>query len=175
MNLKYVRMQAENVADLYGRGEVPINVEAIAQALGLAVLHKDLGPEVSGVLVTNGATAQVCVQKKDSPVRKRFTIAHEIGHHFLRHQFESGEHVHVDKGNYISQRGPRASEGIDFKEIEANQFAASLLMPTKALRQKISKLPGATPLLDHHVTLLAKEFGVSEQAMTIRLTGLGLL
>jgi Zn-dependent peptidase ImmA (M78 family) len=175
MNLKYVRMQAENIAEQYGRSEVPINVEAIAQALGLVVLHEDLGPEVSGVLVTNGATAQVCVQKKDPPVRKRFTIAHEIGHHFLRHQFESGEHVHVDKGNYISQRGPRASEGIDFKEIEANQFAASLLMPTKPLRQKIGKLPGATPLLDHHVTLLAKEFGVSEQAMTIRLTGLGLL
>lgn len=175
MNLKYVRLQAENIAEVKGSGKVPIDVKAIAQSLGLEVNEADLGPDVSGLLISNGATAQVYVQSKDHKFRKRFTIAHEIGHHFLRHQFESGEHVHVDKGNYISQRGPRASEGIDFKEIEANQFAASLLMPTKALRQRIGKMPGATPLLDHHVTLLAKEFGVSEQAMTIRLTGLGLL
>lgn len=175
MNIRYVRMQAENIADAYGKGEVPINVEGIAQSLGLEVVHADLGPEVSGLLVFDGATAQICVHKKDSLVRKRFTIAHEIGHHFLKHQFESGEHVHVDKGNYISQRGPRASDGIDPKEIEANQFAACLLMPTKALRLRIEKLGGASPLLDQHVTLLAKEFGVSDQAMTIRLTGLGLL
>jgi Zn-dependent peptidase ImmA (M78 family) len=175
MNLKFVRLQAENVVDIHGGGRVPIDVKAVAQSLGLEVAEADLGPDVSGLLVSNGATAQVYVQKKDPEVRKRFTIAHEIGHHFLKHQFESGEHVHVDKGNYISQRGPRASEGIDFKEIEANQFAASLLMPTKSLRQKIANLSGATPLLDHHVTLLAKEFGVSEQAMTIRLTGLELL
>ncbi|MGH9871664.1 MAG: ImmA/IrrE family metallo-endopeptidase, partial [Pyrinomonadaceae bacterium] len=122
-----------------------------------------------------GATAQVCVQETDAEVRQRFTIAHEIGHHFLRHQFESGEHVHVDKGNYISQRGPRASDGIDGKEIEANQFAASLLMPSNALRQMVAKVAGEGPLLDKQVTQLSEQFKVSEQAMTIRLTGLGLL
>jgi Zn-dependent peptidase ImmA (M78 family) len=175
MNLRYVRMQAEHIAELYGKNSVPINVENIAQSLGLDVSHADLGPDVSGLLISDGAKAQVCVQKKDPLVRKRFTIAHEIGHYFLRHQFESGEHVHVDKGNYISQRGPKASDGIDPKEIEANQFAASLLMPTNAIRQRILKLTGASPLLDQHISLLAKEFQVSEQAMTIRLTGLGLL
>jgi Zn-dependent peptidase ImmA (M78 family) len=132
-------------------------------------------PDVSGLLVFNGAKAQVYVQEKDHEVRRRFTIAHEIGHHYLRHQFENGEHVHVDRGNYISQRGPRSSDGIDPKEVEANQFAAALLMPSKILRGRIGKMPKAKPLLDHHVSLLAREFQVSDQAMTIRLTALGLL
>ncbi len=175
MNLRQVKMLAEDLAEKYGEGTIPIKVEKIAESLGLKIIKTDLGPDVSGLLVFNGANAQVYVQKRDHLVRRRFTIAHEIGHHFLRHQFEGGEHVHVDRGNYISQRGPRSSDGIDVKEVEANQFAASLLMPTKSLRQRIAKLPGATPLLDHHVSLLAKEFQVSEQAMTIRLTSLGLL
>ena len=175
MNLKYVRLQAEIIAEKYGRGEVPIDVKAIAQTLGLKVVETDLGPEVSGLLVTNGVGAQVYVRKKDPSARKRFTIAHEIGHHVLKHQFETGEHVHVDKGNYISQRGPRASEGIDPREVQANQFAASLLMPTKAVQQGITRIAGGGPILDKHVESLAEAFKVSEQAMTIRLTSLGLL
>jgi len=175
MNLRFVRMQAEKLAEQVGGGMVPVNVEGIAQSLGLQVVYADLGPGVSGLLISDGGNAHVCVQESDVDVRKRFTIAHEIGHHFLRHQFESGEHVLVDKGHYISQRGPRASEGVDPKEIQANQFAASLLMPSKELRQRIAKLTGGGPIFDTQVTALAKEFEVSEQTMTIRLTTLGLL
>jgi Zn-dependent peptidase ImmA (M78 family) len=175
MNLRQVKMLAENLAEKHGQGAVPVNVEKIAVALGLKISKADLGPEVSGLLVFNGSSAHIYVQKRDPLVRRRFTIAHEIGHHFLQHQFEGSEAVHVDKGNYISQRGPRSSGGIDAKEVEANQFAASLLMPISLLRQSIAKLSKATPLLDHHVTLLAHQFQVSEQAMTIRLISLGLL
>jgi Zn-dependent peptidase ImmA (M78 family) len=175
MNLRQVRMLAEDLADERSNNAFPVNVEAIARSLGLNVVEADLGPDVSGLLVFNGAKGEVYIHKKDPEVRRRFTIAHEIGHHYLRHQFESGTHVHVDRGNYISQRGPRSSDGIDPKEVEANQFAASLLMPSKMLRARIAKIPKAKPLLDHHVSLLARDFKVSEQAMTIRLTALGLL
>lgn len=91
----------------------------------------------------------------------------------LGHQFQAGEHVHVDAGNYISKRGPRSSQGVDPKEVEANQFAAALLMPSRCLRSK-AKLHGS-PLWDSDVTELARAFKVSEQAMTIRLQTLGLL
>jgi Zn-dependent peptidase ImmA (M78 family) len=175
MNLRHARMQGEKVFDDLGKKVVPVDVEGIALSLGLEVIYADLGDDISGLLISDGATVQVCVQETDAEVRQRFTIAHEIGHHFLRHQFESGEHVHVDKGNYISQRGLRASDGIDAKEIEANQFAASLLMPSNALRQMVAKLAGDGPLLDKQVSRLSEEFKVSEQAMTIRLTSLGLL
>ena len=63
---------------------------------------------------------------------------------------------------------------MDAKEIEANQFAACLLMPSRLVRERVKAL-NAEQLYDFHVTALAKDFHVSEQAMTIRLTSLKLL
>jgi Zn-dependent peptidase ImmA (M78 family) len=63
---------------------------------------------------------------------------------------------------------------VDAKEIEANQFAASLLMPAKLVRAHAARF-GKGPLLEDEVRHLAREFEVSEQAMTIRLTNLGLI
>lgn len=174
MNIRYARTQAEKLVERLGKENLPIDVKAIARALNLKVIEANLGPGVSGLLVSNGVEAHVCVQETDALVRQRFTIAHEIAHHHLGHQFESGEHVLVDKGYYISERGPRASDGVDPKEIEANQFAACLLMPSKLVREQVAQL-GGVPLLDYQVSELANIFVVSEQAMTIRLTTLGLL
>jgi Zn-dependent peptidase ImmA (M78 family) len=174
VSVRYARAQAEKLAERLGTGSVPVDVEKIADRLGLPVMYADLGEGVSGLLVSDGVQAHICVQDQDAPVRQRFTIAHEVGHHYLRHQFEPGHHVHVDRGHYISERGPRASDGVDPKEIEANQFAACLLMPSKLVREKVAELGGG-PLLDQHVSHLARTFRVSEQAMTIRLSTLGLL
>lgn len=174
MSVRYARTQAERLAERLGDNSAPVNVERIAELLGLPVVHAELGAGVSGLLVSDGTEAHICVQKRDPLVRRRFTIAHEIGHHHLRHQFEPGHHVHVDRGHYISERGPRASDGVDPKEVEANQFAACLLMPTRLVREKVAELGGG-PLLDQHVSRLAKTFRVSEQAMTIRLSSLELL
>ena len=149
------------------------DVKSIVRKLGLRLIEADLGPEVSGLLVTRPGDVCIVVNEGDREVRQRFTIAHELGHHLLRHQTVSGEHVHVDRGNLISQRGPRASLGIDPKEVEANQFAAALLMPSLRLKKAASKF--SSPLFDVHVEQLALQFNVSEQAMTIRLTALRLL
>jgi Zn-dependent peptidase ImmA (M78 family) len=173
MRLHFVRQQAETLIEKMGVTQGPIDVVGIARALGLQVIEEDLGADVSGVLVNDGKQAYICTQKNDSEVRRRFTIAHEIGHYLLGHQFQAGEHVHVDKGHFISQRGPRSSAGIDPMEIEANQFAASLLMPIRLIRQQVAEL--GAPLLDSNVSQLAKKFKVSEQAMTIRLSALRLL
>jgi Zn-dependent peptidase ImmA (M78 family) len=125
-------------------------------------------------LISKGDSTVIAVQQGDPLNRQRFTIAHEIGHFHLRHQFEPGEHVHVDRGHIITPRNSRSSTGVDVKEIEANQFAACLLMPSKLLLERIKALK-VKSLCDDHVTRLAGEFKVSEQAMTIRLSTLGFL
>lgn len=153
---------------------VPVPVEQLAAKLGMRILREPLDADVSGLLVTNSSGAVIIANEDDPPVRQRFTIAHEIGHFVLKHQFEEGGHVHVDRGNYISQRGTRASQGVDPREIEANWFAASLLMPEELVREQVAQLK-ASVLFDQHVDVLSSKFNVSSQAMTIRLQHLRLL
>lgn len=173
MGIRFAQSQAERLVERLGIEAAAVDVREVAATLGLSVMETDLGEGMSGLLVTGGGKKLICVQKGDHKHRQRFTIAHEIGHFHLRHQFEPGEHVHVDKGLFVSQRGPRASEGIDSKEIEANQFAASLLMPSRLVLREAQAI--GEPLSEEAIRQLARTFQVSEQAMTIRLTTLGLL
>ena len=174
MSVRIARIQAEKLIERLGVKDIPVDVKSIAAALGIQIIEENLGEGISGLLVSKGESVYIFIQKGNHEHRQRFTISHEIGHHCLGHQFQSGEHVIVDKGYFISQRGPQASTGADPKEIEANQFAACLLMPAVLLREKVAELGGG-PLLDLDVCKLAEDFKVSEQAMTIRLSTLGLL
>jgi Zn-dependent peptidase ImmA (M78 family) len=56
----------------------------------LTIVYLDLGEDVSGLLISKGGSTVIAVQETDSLSRQRFTIAHEIGHFHLRHQFEPG-------------------------------------------------------------------------------------
>jgi Zn-dependent peptidase ImmA (M78 family) len=174
MSQRTARYEAEALARAAGVTKPPVDVKLIAQRLGLTIVTLELGDDVSGLLVSKGDSTVIAVQDGDSENRQRFTIAHEIGHFYLRHQFTPGEHVHVDRGHAVTARNSRSSSGVDPKEIEANQFAACLLMPSALLAAKIKAL-GVKQLRDDHVTDLANEFKVSEQAMTIRLSTLGYL
>jgi Zn-dependent peptidase ImmA (M78 family) len=86
---------------------------------------------------------------------------------------QRNELVHADRHEQVIYRSPRASEGLDPVEVQANQFAASLLMPARFVRERVDRMQ--KPLSENGVKALANEFKVSEQAMTIRLTTLGLL
>ena len=174
MSLTLARGNADRLVQNLALDSLPIDVHQVAASLGLQLVFENLGRGVSGLLVSISGRAFVCVQKSDHQNRQRFTIAHEIGHFVLRHQFEYGEHVHVDKGNFISQRGARSAAGVDEREIEANQFAVCLLMPPRLLRDEVARFAGV-PVLDDQVSELSRMFRVSEQAMTIRLTTMGLL
>jgi Zn-dependent peptidase ImmA (M78 family) len=102
--------------------------------------------------------------------RQRFSIAHELGHLVL-HQSEA---FHIDERFPMDFRDERASQGTDEREIEANQFAAELLMPEVMLKTAIRKLP-TTVDGDDAVDILAEQFGVSAKAMAIRLSALKIL
>lgn len=173
MSVRAARVQGEALAASIGENKLPIDVEKIAKHLGLQVIRQDLGADVSGLLITGQGSAIIAVHESQIPTRQRFTIAHEIGHHVMGHQFGDGQ-VHVDHGFVITPRNSRSETGADPKEVEANQFAAALLMPSTLIEREIIER-GMTPLMDTHVQQLAVTFSVSEQAMTIRLSSLGYL
>lgn len=150
-----------------------LNVEELAKSLGITV-HRtaDIPEGVSGLLVSRGELVTICVREPEPPQRQRFTIAHELGHWYLNHQRQAGQHVHVNRGNMISQRGRLAAEGVDDKEVEANQFAAELLMPAHEIREAVKER--SRPLREQDIAELAEHFNVSIQAMSFRLRNIRL-
>src|SRR5688500_17955752 len=77
--------RATRVLDELGIKETPIPVEQVALRLGLQVERAALGDDVSGLLVIQDGHGVIGVSATQSPVRQRFTIAHETGH-FLLHR-----------------------------------------------------------------------------------------
>ena len=89
--------------------------------------------------------------------RRRFTIAHEIGH-FVLHGDLIGDGIAED---YLL----RADGFPNRIETEANKFAASLLMPRHLMIDY--QIQGILSIPE-----LAKIFNVSKDAMSIRLLGI---
>jgi Zn-dependent peptidase ImmA (M78 family) len=166
---RYARIRRE-VLNLMRSANVvspPVPIEKIAKMLGARVVATNFNNEISGLLVRRGSETVIGVAKEQSKTRQRFTIAHEIGHLVLHDR----EEVHVDREFRVRLRSQVSSAAVDVDEIEANAFAAGLLMPESFLRHDVKKLSvdfdDAT-----QVEALAERYCVSAQAMTFRLLNL---
>lgn len=162
--------------EAFGLGDVPpVPVEEIAESyLLLNITERDDlrtvsgapkdGGRLSGLLTAADQTIWVDAREaRRSPERRRFTIAHEVGHWVL----------HARQGDVEDFQ--RFCRPIDLKaeedrgrevEREANRFAAELLMPEEILNARAEACGFNLPLL-------ASEFEVSVPALELRLTLLG--
>jgi Zn-dependent peptidase ImmA (M78 family) len=84
------------------------------------------------------------------------------------------ETLHIDSAFPIAFRDALSETGTDVAEIEANQFAAALLMPDEILRRDVAAL-GSYVNVDEATSKLAQRYQVSVPAMSIRLSHLNLL
>jgi Zn-dependent peptidase ImmA (M78 family) len=159
---------ADRLLRKYTVRKPPVPVEVIAKKEGLDVVFHDMEDQVSGLLITNADKPVIAVNVKHHPNRQRFTIAHELGH-FVLHQ--SKPTVFVDE--YLVHYRAR-SEKPDPREMEANVFAAGLLMPRKLVERDIL-MKGGDLLDEATIRKFAQRFGVSAQALAIRLDQLGVI
>ena len=141
----------------------PVDAEALARALGIKVYYLDLGEGVYGVLNRHPDLAgpsgyAIYVNKRDSHVRQRFTLAHEVAHFVLHRDLIDSEVV--DRAMYRSDLSTS-------HETQANRLAADILMPGHLLRREFA----AT----NDIAALARRFDVSTAAMEIRLKSLRLI
>lgn len=140
----------------FGGAELPVPVERIAEdLLGLAVAERD-GLAVSGMLLP--AERAIYVNAEDVPARRRFTLAHEVGHWVCQCLEGKGAPV-MCRAEDVSESADRALER------EANVFAAELLMPEPAVRRTFSG----------SITATAMALDVSEEAMHWRLYNFGVV
>jgi Zn-dependent peptidase ImmA (M78 family) len=168
--------EAQRVLDQHSVASAPVNVEALARRWA-HLLKQNLDEDISGMLVpltnvVDGRQWAIVVNKLHSHVRQRFTIAHELGH-LLLHGYTA---AHADRGFKVRLRDSHSSEGSVFEEIEANRFAAELLMPEALLRRRLANhtIEYASQDLsgERQLAKLAREFNVSRQALSIRVSSL---
>lgn len=150
----------------------PINIEKLASKLGFEVLEEDLEDEVSGFLLSKNDRKVIVINTNHHVNRKRFSIAHELGHGILH---DKNRELYLDskKTSYFF-RDQNSSSGLNTIEIEANIFAAHLLMPQKLIQELIKKY-SIDLNDDDDLSALAKKLKVSDQALTFRLSNLGVI
>ncbi len=142
--------------DMY---RIPADVIKIAKANDIDVYEGDLDKKVSGAIKYDNSTKKfaILLNKNDIKTRKRFTLAHELGHFFLHKEILIDDEVHID----TMFRMP------DEKEKEVDYFAGALLMNRTLLEKMYQEIKS--------IAELAEIFEVSVSAMTVRLDILGLL
>lgn len=164
MNIDTARQKAKELFKEFVTKFPPVNVERIARSKGIKVEYAPFDDGLSGMAMIKDGQAAIGINSLHHPNRQRFTLAHELGHIFL-HKKQLEKAVHIDKGSL--RRDRVSAEGTDPLEVQANAFAAELLMPeallSAALDQKLD-------LEDEQVLeALANKFRVSLIALQYRL------
>jgi Zn-dependent peptidase ImmA (M78 family) len=162
--------KAAELLDQLNIAEIPVPVERVVAAIGARVVLERMGSDVSGMTYRQGNNMIIGLNSAHHPRRRRFTAAHEVGHVVLHR----GRPLLIDSSIRVNFRDPVSSMATDAEEIEANAFAAALLMPK-------DDVVGAAEALvvrgvksrDRLVNQLAAAFDVSPEAMGFRLINLG--
>lgn len=122
-------------------------VKVLKKSRDLSVYPWSFGDKTSGVQITLGNDVAIGYNNAQHVHRQRFTVAHEIGHLLMGHT--SG-----NKYFDLKSKNPQ--------EIEANQFAAELLMPLKMIKKDLGN--------DKKVKDLSDIYNVSEEAVWWRIS-----
>lgn len=122
--------------------------EVVKHIPDLDIDGQELEVGISGLQITFKGQSYIRYNTTHATTRNRFTVAHEVGHLILGH---------TNTCNLHNSGAP--------EEVEANQFAAELIMPLKLL--KVAIVTHGT------VSSLATAFWVSKDAMGKRVMETG--
>jgi Zn-dependent peptidase ImmA (M78 family) len=151
----------------------PVPVEQIAVAHEIQIVRSYADSTESGFLLRAGQRTVLGVNSRYSPQRQRFIIAHALGHWRLHHNMR----LIVDHSvSGLSRCDRISSNPSDTQEIEANQFVAELLIPSRFVTEALEVImtAGVGSRTDV-VAGLATQFDVGTETMSWRLTNLGVL
>jgi Zn-dependent peptidase ImmA (M78 family) len=143
-------MSPELLLEWVGIVEPPVEPQALAERLDVILAIDNLRPYVS-VLAVSGKHAGILVDRTADADLRRLAVAHAIGHLVLHDGVEFRE---------VSFAGETTDE------VEADLYAARLLVPMPWLEAKLASCPS--------VDELAAAFGVSATSIRKRLRSGGL-
>lgn len=124
---------ARCLLDKLGIKSLPVNPFEVADKMGIPILEKEAADRFEGCLLNvDGEMAIVINTAVTYEARKKFTVAHEIGHAEIPH------HKGQEFRCLSSAIGIALGKEL---EIEANDFAAELLMPSSFIEEEIENHP----------------------------------
>lgn len=171
--MKHPETEASNLLRRFKIEKLPVPVEDIAHQLGVLLSFRPFAGDISGMLFREGELCVLGVNSAHAHTRQRFTIAHELGHLILH----EGKPMFVDKLIRVNMRDSKSSLGSDKEEVQANRFAAELIMPrdliVKESKKRYQRLHSKREL--DIIQELADLCEVSTSAMEYRLVNLGII
>lgn len=135
---------------------IPVDLDKVRRHLKLFVRKVDLGHN-PGHMMKTAKRRYIVLNTRDCPERQRFTFAHEIGECLLLR--------HYERMGRVPPVGEPAERFCD-------RFSAHLLMPKEQLIEQAVDVGHGRG--NNKVDVLASRFGVSQQAMRLRLRECGL-
>lgn len=133
-----------------------IDLDAIAWTLGIAVRYRPL-EKCEATIAGSARRAIVSVNSGAIPTRRRFSLAHEIGHW----QLHRGRLLFCGE----SDIGNPAHSALN-PESQADRFASDLVLPPYMFKSRVTKVKRPTLAAVREV---ADEFGVSDTATLLKL------
>ena len=167
MNQEEIERRARRLLAGAGIEGPPVDIEKVAQSLRIKIELSDLGEDCSGILVRKGERAVIGVNWNHHRNRQRFSIAHELAHYEL-HEGDT----YVDARYRVNFRDLESGSGTKTEEVQANAFAAALLMPASWMKPEFKDRPFDLADDGKDLQALAEKFQVSTQAMAFRLANL---
>ena len=161
----------EQVLKESGVATRPVQLEQILKHFGIRIYSLPANADIFGAIVREREHVIIAINPKQHVHRQRFTIAHELGHYFC-HSGDDAPAQFVDGDFRLHWRNSESSRGVNWQEIEANRYAAALLMPENLLRKDVDQFGRID---DSVVQRLASLYRVSRVSMQYRLINLGLL
>lgn len=151
-NIRNASAIAEEVLKELEIERPPVDPLEIAKDEGLIVVFATFERNLSTVSgFYDPEDRKIYVNENEDPYQQRFTLAHELGHHFLHRQWAHSEDYKVLLRGEIDE--------ITQYDVEANEFASNLLMP-KFMLDRYRDLP---------IETLFKLFAVSIHAIENRI------
>ncbi|MGG0516610.1 ImmA/IrrE family metallo-endopeptidase [Bacillus pseudomycoides] len=154
--------------------EIPINIEEVPEYLGGELLYVDsledgMEAKIERLSPQCEKKFRITLQREACEERRRFSIAHELGHLFIHMKYLIDQKEWDNSQEYKDSVYYRYGYGTE--ENEANEFAGAFLMPKK---QFINVANKNFRQGKYYLDSIAEHFNVSVQAVKTRGRWLGL-
>jgi len=154
------RRIAEAILAQFPETPIPVPFEAIAYALDIQESRVESLKSFEGALITTGpekGEGSIVVNAENGLRRRRYTVGHELGH------FLHPSHIPYT-GKFqctLDDMSRNSSDGTDKRvrrEVQANAFAAELLLPRKPFLDDLQRKGGLDLV---HIIELGNEYVLS--------------